>query len=493
MQRLSKKEIFAEGNRSADIARKSVRGGVSTIGAQVVKMILRIGATVVLARLLTPADYGLIGMVTVVVNFAGMFKDAGLSMATIQKDQIRHEQISNLFWINVLISIGLGLCVFLVAPLVAWFYEKPELTNITAVLSISFILSGLAIQHAALLRRHMRFGELAFVQVFSQLMSVVATVIFALYGFSYWALVGGTLVGSLLTLLLTYYFCPWVPGKIQRRSGSRDMLKFGGHLTGANLIGYLSRNADNILIGRFIGADALGLYSRAYSLFMFPVVQIRAPIQNVASPILAALQGEPQRFLKYYKNIINLISSLSVPITIYCFVESELVIYFLLGEQWMGAVPIFRILSVAGLLQSISGTYGLVMIAMGFSERYLRISLFNGISVISSFVIGLPFGVVGVALAYVVCDVLLLIPKLHFAFRGTPVTVSIFMKALALPALIGAGAAGIGLLGRMAVLSDSLVSNAIFGALFFVTYTCLTLFRPSVQEAVGLIRVKLLT
>lgn len=482
MQRLSPKEIFTEGNISANIARKSFRGGVSTIGAQVVKMVLRIGATVILARLLTPADYGLIGMVTVVVNFAGMFKDAGLSMATVQKGQISHEQISNLFWINVLISAVLGVCVLLAAPLVTWFYGKSELTKITAVLSLSFVLSGLAIQHAALLRRHMRFGELAIIQIVSQFLSVVVTIILALYGFRYWALVGGILVGSLITLLLTYYFCPWVPGRIQKKSGTRNMLRFGGHLTGANFVGYLSRNADNILIGRFIGVDALGVYGRAYSLFMMPISQIRAPITSVAMPALSSLKTDPPRYLKCYRAIIEIMATCAIPLCVYSVVEGEFIVRLLLGEQWMGAVPVFRILAVAGVVQSISGTRGLVLLSHGFSKRYLKLSLVVGSLVVVSFIIGLPFGITGVAISYTIFNLVILIPSLHYCFSGTPIRVSLFLKIMILPLAISAFSAILAASVFLIPAKSALWLNILFGIVFFALYFLFSMCRKSIRE-----------
>ncbi|HQG49312.1 MAG TPA: oligosaccharide flippase family protein, partial [Sedimentisphaerales bacterium] len=200
--------LFDSQHLSRDLAAKSVRGGVTTVTAQGAQFLLHLAGTMVLARLLTPNDYGLIGMVMVVVQFAAMFKDAGLSMATVQRETISHEQISTLFWINLFISGFLGLCVLISAPWVARFYGKPELTSVTAVLSLSFLFTGLTIQHQALLRRHMRFGVLAVIQIASHVGNLIVTVLLALAGWRYWALVGGTLTTALLGTLLTLLFCP---------------------------------------------------------------------------------------------------------------------------------------------------------------------------------------------------------------------------------------------------------------------------------------------
>ena len=295
MKRLTRDVLFNSEYLSQDLAQKSVRGGMATMTAQVIRFVLGTASTVVLARLLTPEDFGLIAMVTVVVGFAQMFKDAGLSMATVQKDRISHEQISTLFWINIIISAFLGVCVLVASPLVAKFYGRPELAAVTAVLSVSFIMSGLTIQHQALLRRHMRFGSLAIIQIVSQIITLVVTIVLALLGWRYWALVGGTITTALTGMILTLFFCPWVPGRMRKGTGIRDMLKFGMNLTSSSFLNYASRNVDKILIGATWGAGSLGLYNKAYSLLLLPIGEINAPMSSVAIPALSRLQNDPER------------------------------------------------------------------------------------------------------------------------------------------------------------------------------------------------------
>lgn len=359
--------------------------------------VLRVAGTVVLARLLTPADYGLIGMVTVVVNFAAMFKDAGLSMATVQKEKISREQISTLFWINVLISVVLGLCVLVGSPLVASFYGKPELTAVTATLSVSFIISGLSIQHAALLQRHMRFGALAIVQITAQLLTVTVTIVLALYGWRYWALVGGSLTTAFSSVVLTLFFCPWMPGRMQKETGVRDMLKFGGHLTGFNFINYFSRNADNILIGRFIGAEALGLYTKAYQIVYLPLANVRNPVNAVAIPVLSSLKNEPERFRRYYGNIVFILAFVSMPLMAFCVMFPKELILLVFGPQWLSMTDIFRVLAIAGFIQPVTGTRGALLVACGKSKMYLLLGAITAVFMVTGFCIGIIWGVIGVA------------------------------------------------------------------------------------------------
>ena len=458
------------------------------MSAQGVQFVLRTVRTIILARLLTPGDFGIITMVVVVINFAQMFKDAGLSMATVQREEISHNQISTLFWINVFISVVLGICVLCCSPLVAKFYGRGQLTAVTAALSISFIVSGLSIQHAALLRRHMQFGSLAIVSIFAQIISLIITIILALYGLRYWALVFGMIVTAFVTVGLTFFFCPWVPGKFHRVSGVMDMLKFGGHLTAHNFIGYFARNADNILIGKYIDVDALGLYTKAYSLFMLPVSQIRQPITQVFMPVLSSLKKQPERYIKYYQRLIDIMASLIIPIAIYCIIEADFLIRILLGNQWIGAVPVFRILSICGVIQSISGTRGLVMLSHGFSRKTLIFGSVNGCLIVISFIIGLPFGITGVASAYTLTQMIVLVPSLFYCFSGTPVPVLLFLKTLFLPTLISTLSAGVAFAVSRTCIFNSTTSHLVFGGVFALTYLMISGFRRTMRETLMLMQ-----
>jgi len=420
MKKLNRDTLFESDGLSSDLAGKSVRAGMTTMTAQGVQFVLRTSGTVVLARLLTPADFGLIAMVSVVVNFATMFKDAGLSMATVQKDKISHEQISTLFWINVLISVTLGLCVLIGSPLVARFYGKPELATVTVVLSISFILSGMSIQHAALLRRHMRFGSLAIVSIASRVITLAVTVLLALAGWRYWALLGGSLATALSRVILTFFLCPWLPGKMQKGTGVRGMLKFGGHLTGFNFVNYFSRNADNILIGKFIGAEALGLYSKAYQIVYMPLTHIRNPINAVAIPALSSLKGDPERFQRYYGKVVFALAFFSMPVMAFCIMFPEELIRLIFGEQWLVMTDVFRLLAIAGFIQPVTGIRGALLIACGKSKPYLIMGTVAAVLFVTGFCVGIIWGIIGVAASSVFVVYAIQYPMFSIAFRYVP-------------------------------------------------------------------------
>ncbi len=300
------KQFFCTDHLKTELKQRSVRGGAVTLVAQAIKFVLRMGSTVVLARLLSPEDYGLIGMATVVIGFVQLFKDLGLSAATVQKSEINHQQVSTLFWINLIISFAIALLVIALAPLVARFYDEPLLRGITMALAITFIFGGLTVQHQALLQRQMRFAALAKIEIISMLVGVIVAVASAWYGLGYWALVHMQIATVITNAIAVWLSCSWRPGLPSQDSAIKSMLAFGGNLTGFRLVNYFSRNLDNLLIGRYWGSQQLGLYAKAYQLVLLPIEQINSPVNSVALPTLSSLQSEPEKYSKYYYKAILL-------------------------------------------------------------------------------------------------------------------------------------------------------------------------------------------
>jgi len=429
--------FFDTEHLKADLKERSVRGGAVTMTAQVIKFLLYTGSVVVLARLLTPQDYGLVAMVTAVSGFVALFKDMGLSMATIQKAEINHSQVSTLFWINVAVSFVLALILAVVAPIISWFYKEPKLTGITLALAGTFVFSGLTVQHQALLRRQMRFSVLAVIEIGSMGIGIATGIVLAWYGAGYWALVGLSAATALSNVALVWVFCGWRPGLPVRRAGILPMVTFGGHLTGFGIVNYFARNFDNILLGRFYGADVLGLYSRAYNIMMLPLSNITWPMTSVAMPALSQIQNDPVRYKKYYIKLVTLLAFITMPLMVFLFVCADEVIGLLLGGQWSGAVDIFKILCIAAFIQPVAGTVGLVLVSLGQSKRFFTFGTINSIFIVISFILGLPWGAIGVAVAYTVATYVLLAPILWYCFRRSPISITDFFSAISLPVVAG--------------------------------------------------------
>ena len=288
----------------AALKARSVRGGAMTIGAQGLKFVLQTGSIVVMARLLTPEDFGVQGMVLAMTGFLGLFRDAGLSAVTVQRDEVNANQLSTLFWINVLLGALLVLSGVAAAPLLVAFYHDPRLYPVTVVSVLAFGISGLGFQHGALLQRNMRFAAITTIDVLSVVATLLTGIGLALAGFGYWALILSNVVGPLVGAVGAWIAMPWIPSLPKRNAGIAQMLRFGGTVTGNSVVVYLGYNTEKILLGRFWGADALGLYGRAYQLINLPVQQLHAALYDVVFPTLSRMQHDRERlcrtFLKVY-------------------------------------------------------------------------------------------------------------------------------------------------------------------------------------------------
>jgi O-antigen/teichoic acid export membrane protein len=474
--RLPVAAAFRPDHLAEDLAGKTARSGFVTAGSQTMQLIVQALGFVVLGRLLSPNDYGIVGMVAVFVGLAQVVKDGGLATGTVQSDRISHEQTSTMFWINVGILAITALAIVAASPLIASFYRKPELTPVTAVLGVAFFLNGLSVQHDALLRRHMRFRAVSLTQLVPLALSLATSIVLAVLGWRYWALVAGTVVTAVTSTALSFYFVPWLPGRVHRRSGARKLLHFGRDLTIFNAFNYFARNADNILVGKFLGSVELGLYSRAYSLFLLPMTQIRGPLADVSMPALSALKDQPERYARYYRRLLTALAFCAVPISAYCALDGGFVITALLGPRWAEAGLVFRILAAAGVVQTIASTRGLVLVTLGESRKYLWLGVVNSIAMVISFAIGLRWGIVGVAIAYGVANVVVLVPTLAFTFRGTPVTIASFFAALGRPvafAALASLAAWAALAAATRGLGDTLWAHAAALVAFWAVYVLL--------------------
>jgi O-antigen/teichoic acid export membrane protein len=426
-----------------DLRGHTVRGGKATVAAQAISFLLNIASVVILARLLSPADFGLIAMVTAVTGIVTIFKDGGLSIATIQRDTISHEQVSNLFWINVALTFLLMLLIAGLAPAIASFYGETRLRDISLAIAAIFFLGGLAVQHQALLRRQMRFGDLAKIQIASGALSLTTAIAAAVAGAGYWALLVQMATSETVSLLLTWWYCRWLPGRPQRSEGTRSMVNFGGYMTGLGLFSYLGRNADNVLVGNYLGSQAVGLYSKAYSLLLLPIQQINGPIAAVAMPALSRLQDQPEEYKKLFRKILSLIYFISFPLIVWMIVCREEIILIVLGPQWLEAVPIFLILAISALCQPIGNVSGLLFVTLGRNKRMLAWGVAGNLWLVTGIVVGLPYGVLGVAFGYAVATVLMMIPLMKFSIAGTFVAMSDYLEPMKVPALAVAVSGGL--------------------------------------------------
>lgn len=398
----------------AGLDARAARGGAVTFASQAFKFLAGLGTTMVLGRLLRPADYGLIGMVAVITGFVSMFKDLGLSAATVQHEEITSAQVSTLFWVNVALSVGVGLLTVALAPAVAWFYGVPQLTPITAVYGLGFLFGGLTVQHEALLHRQMRFAAQAACEIIALLVTIAVTITLAWRGAGYWSLVGGHVTTSFVYMLCIWMACRWRPGRPKRVSSVISMLRFGGNLTGFGVVNFFARNLDNMLIGRVWGSQQLGLYAKAYQLLTLPIDQINAPITTVAVPTLSRLNDSPERYRRTYLRIIEKIAVLTMPGIALLIGTADWVVLLVLGPQWTQAGRIFAALGVAALIQPIANTTGWLFISQARTHDMFRYGLVASTIIVAAIIGGLHWGALGVATLYALVWVTIITPMLFY-------------------------------------------------------------------------------
>jgi O-antigen/teichoic acid export membrane protein len=418
-----------------DLARRSFRGFSLTFGGQGLKFIVNMGATAVLARLLAPDDFGLVAMIVSLTGVAHIFKDLGLSLAVVQRPHLTHREASCVFWITVATGLVTALAVACAGPLFALILKDHRLSMISPVIALSFLFASIGSLHQALLRRHMRLGTITAIESLSGLASYLVAIALALVGVGYWALVLQQVVAFAFMAVFSWVACSWRPGGIRWEPSVKAMIGFGGSVTGSNLLNYLCRNLDNLLIGRFCGAVALGLYSKAYQLLLLPIWQINTPMLSAITPALSRLQFEPQRFKQLYLKAIMAIVMIGMPLVVFMFVRAETIIIVALGRSWTGAVPLFRLLAPAAFMDTFNIAAGLILITLGQTDRQLRLSVVSAVAIILGFCIGIRWGAQGVAIAFslVVCTTR--IPALTYCFAKSPVRISEFLRALWRPAI----------------------------------------------------------
>jgi len=480
---LTSHQIFSDVECKNNLANKAVNSGIITIIEQVIRLLLQVVSTSVLARHITPDSYGLVSMVAVVTNFVTIFKDVGLSIITIQKEKITESEASNLFWINVALSVALGIIVVLISPAVSWFYERSELTLITIFMGVSLTISGLSIQHQALLKRHLRFDSILVINLASYFVSVVVMVIMAVCGYEYITLVVGTLVQNILMVLITFYYCRWMPKKYDKSTKINSMVKFGVNVTTFEFVNYFTRNLDNILIGKFWGSAALGLYSKAYQIVYLPINNIRNPINSVAMPVMSRAASDAERFRKYFKMQTVILSIIVIPLMTGMFVNAHDIILLLFGPDWINMEFVFKVLALVATFQPVFGARGAAFMSLGRSDLYLKTGLLGSFCVIVSFIIGVNFGIEGVAIAYACSSVATQFVTFPFLFRNSSVKLADLMEGMLPTTLSAFCAALVSIMLSKNIVIENLFFSIVFGfVVLYVVFLALMLIIPKGRE-----------
>ena len=446
----------------------SAKRGILVVGAgQVARILVHVAGLVVMARLLTPGDYGLMAMTVAVVGVGEVFRDFGFSNAAIQAETVSEEERSKLFWINLSLGVVLAVLLLLAGPTVANAFDEPRLQNLFPLLASTFIFNGLSTQHKAALNREMKFGSMTVAELTGQISGLTVGVILAFQDYGYWALGWQQVVSSAAMGLCLVAADPWVPHRYRRSTNIGKYNRYAWPLLGAQLVTYASNNIDKIVLGLRVGPQAVGLYDRAYQILMLPLNQIRAPATRVALPVLSRLTTDVRAYTEF------LLRGQSVLMHVLLFIFSLgaatafISVPVVLGQQWEASVVLFQILAVAGAAQTCSYFTYWVFISQGLNGWNFLYSLATRTALIVMIIIGSQWGVEGVALAYssgllAIWPVgLLLIGKISTA----PARLIFWsgLRALLMHSLAGAAAFGV----AAAVYDDAVVGTLLLAAVAY--------------------------
>ena len=435
---------------AGDLKSRTIRGGAARLVAQAANFGVRVASLMILARLLGPKEFGLVGMATAFTGVLVLFRDFGLSSAAIQRATVTEDQLATLFWINTAVGGFFALLAAAAAPAIASLYHEPRLLAITVVLAAGFLFNAAGVQHGALLQRQMRFTALAVINTFALLAGAAIGIAAALAGFGHWALVAMTVTAPLISTIGFWITTRWTPGRPRRGIGMLGMLRFGGAITLNGVILYIASNFDKVLLGRFWGADVLGVYGRAYQLITIPTDNLNSAAGEVAFAALSRIQDEPGRLRRYFLKGYSLVLGLTLPITAVCVLFADDVILVALGPKWKDAALIFRLLAPTVLVFAIANPLGWLLCSLGLVRRALKMGAVISPLMVVSYFVGIPYGAPGVAIAYSSVMLLWVVPVIAWSVRGTAISVGDVFGTVWRPLASSAVAGGAALLARAA-------------------------------------------
>jgi O-antigen/teichoic acid export membrane protein len=470
-------ETSAEGGGLLGAA---VRGVGVNVLAQILCFVIQLMATMVLARLLTPADFGIVTMVTVFSLLLANVGFNGFTEAIIQRDQIDHGLMSNLFWINLSITLMLTIGFASAGSLLARLYGNPRVLGVAVGMSATIFLTGVPVIHLALLQRAMRFSTLSRNDVISRVVSAVVAILLGWARWGYWALVAGAIALPLTTAFGAWASCRWMPGLPRRREGTWQMVKFTANTFGYFAANYCTRNLDNLLVGWAFGPQSVGFYKKAYDLSVLPASQLGDPLHRVAVPALSRVAGDLKTYRRYVLRSLSTLALTGMGLGgVFALVGKDL-IYILLGPRWGESGRIFTFFGPGIGIMLLYSAHGWIAVSAGRVDRWFRWGIVEFTVTGLFFLLALHWGPAGFAVAWVCSVSLLTLPALWYAGRPAGLGLASIVDAIwrsvvaaalagyatfaasrAVPSFVAAG-------GVEAAMIRAVLVAAVFGALYLV-------------------------
>lgn len=435
-------------------AASAISGGTKLLAARLAAQFIRLSFTVVLARILTPQDYGLVASVQVITGLAVLLQDMGLSAATLQRDRISESQIHALYWFNLMLGASVASLGMLCAPYIATWLRSPESVGVIQVLLVAVLIPSASAQHRALMQRELRFGAIALSSVCGTLVGGACAVMAAAAGAGPWALVLMVVVSDAVSLAISWAAARYHPGIPKNFTGVASLLHFGGGFLMFRVLGHFAQNLHLLLLSRNMGFAAAGQFTRAHMLTNMASGYVNEPAGKVALPMLSRLITEPKRFVRFYDQATGVMMLAAAPLGVMGVLYGSHVIHVLLGDQWEAAEHIFRVLCFGLIAQPLMYSTGWLYMARGDMRGMLVWGCIGWGSMLIAALFALRYGPVGVAWAWSGTQWVLLVPCLVAAYRHFPLRVSVALGRAIRPvgAAVAAAVAVKGLFANMAEL-----------------------------------------
>jgi len=423
-------------NKSHDLAGKTARGGVISLASNLVKVFTQLFITAILSRILSVNDYGLMAMSWALIAFLAMFQDMGMATATLRERVIDHRFVSTLFWVGLGVSLIIYLICCALSPLASLFYRDDRLTAIVIFSALTIPLAALGGQQETLLTRQGRFLEIQTIRTGSQALGGLVAIVAAwLLNAGYWALAIQGVSALVIANIGFWSRSGWIPGRPSSLRSVRGAFSFGGYLMLFNAVNYAHRQMDNVIVGRVLGAASLGLYSRAYNIFMLPLTAITWPLGGVVIPLMARSQDDFDKLDRIYRSALASIFVLTAPVAGAFFLFAEEAVTILYGSKWLPSADVLRVLAIAILWQPAYTSGGWIEIALGRTKRHFHASVVAAGVYLICYLIGVRHGIFGIAVAYCVGNGLVILPWLWWCTRGTNTTLRGIWSSMSMPSL----------------------------------------------------------
>ena len=397
---------------------------------QLVRQVLQVASVSILARHIAPAAYGLLAMAALVTNFMETVRDVGTGYALVREREVSRDLASTVFWLNCVLGGIASLLVIAASWPTAYFFHEKLVAPILQFLAVSFFLGALSVVPTAMLNRAMEFRKVAIAQTIGAVLGTVVAVVMAIAGKGVWSLVVASLITASATTVLVWMYSSVRISFVFRRSQTREIVHFGLNLSGFQVVNYVARNADNLLVGRYLGGAPLGYYQMGYMLMTYPINKFAAVVAQVVYPALATLRDQEERFRAAYLRACRLIALVTFPLMFGLAVTAGPFVRVLLGERWMPVAALLAVFGPLGAVQSVFTTTGLIYNTTGRTDLQFRWTILTSVIYVLSFVLGLRWGILGVASCYAIAWTLLMVPSFAIPFRLVHLAGGEFVRTL---------------------------------------------------------------